>query len=315
MVHGDCSSRGCYAMTDEQIAEIYALARESFFGGQHVVPDSGLSVPDDGAEHGQAPQQPALGVLEDAQAGQRPFRGDAARAQSRRVRQALRVRRRAAGDPSRPLRFNASAAVPGLPGEPGSASTRSPRSSATTTQFADLVGAARRRSRCAPAATAACTRRSSPSWRRKRARSRRHGALRGRSGTVAAESLGSYVVDRTRTIPTPRRPQTGSVLATGPRSAPVMSLASAESRPAPQPRRRRPNWKARLAACSRRAWGCGSERAGRSDAGAERGRRAPQTAPPRLRRRRSRRARPLRRSRQPRTASTVRTSAAGSPRS
>lgn len=34
MVHGDCSSRGCYAMTDAQIQEIYALARESFFGGQ-----------------------------------------------------------------------------------------------------------------------------------------------------------------------------------------------------------------------------------------------------------------------------------------
>ncbi len=34
MVHGDCSSRGCYAMTDTQIQEIYALARESFFGGQ-----------------------------------------------------------------------------------------------------------------------------------------------------------------------------------------------------------------------------------------------------------------------------------------
>ena len=34
MIHGDCSSRGCYAMTDEQIGEIYALARESFFGGQ-----------------------------------------------------------------------------------------------------------------------------------------------------------------------------------------------------------------------------------------------------------------------------------------
>ena len=34
MVHGDCSSRGCYAMSDEQIAEIFALGRESFFGGQ-----------------------------------------------------------------------------------------------------------------------------------------------------------------------------------------------------------------------------------------------------------------------------------------
>jgi murein L,D-transpeptidase YafK len=34
MIHGDCSSRGCYAMTDEQIGEIYSLARESFLGGQ-----------------------------------------------------------------------------------------------------------------------------------------------------------------------------------------------------------------------------------------------------------------------------------------
>src|SRR5437763_16934507 len=34
MIHGDCASVGCYAMTDEQIAEIYALARETFAGGQ-----------------------------------------------------------------------------------------------------------------------------------------------------------------------------------------------------------------------------------------------------------------------------------------
>jgi murein L,D-transpeptidase YafK len=34
MIHGDCSSAGCYAMTDEQIGEIYSLARESFLGGE-----------------------------------------------------------------------------------------------------------------------------------------------------------------------------------------------------------------------------------------------------------------------------------------
>src|ERR1700746_2474715 len=34
MIHGDCSSSGCYAMTDEQISEIYSLARDSFLGGQ-----------------------------------------------------------------------------------------------------------------------------------------------------------------------------------------------------------------------------------------------------------------------------------------
>lgn len=36
MVHGDCSSAGCYAMTDEQIGEIFALAREAFQGGQRA---------------------------------------------------------------------------------------------------------------------------------------------------------------------------------------------------------------------------------------------------------------------------------------
>src|ERR1700680_2815744 len=34
MVHGDCSSRGCYAVNAEQTAEICSLGRESFFGGQ-----------------------------------------------------------------------------------------------------------------------------------------------------------------------------------------------------------------------------------------------------------------------------------------
>ena len=28
MIHGDCSSSGCYAMTDEQVGEIYSLARD-----------------------------------------------------------------------------------------------------------------------------------------------------------------------------------------------------------------------------------------------------------------------------------------------
>src|SRR5713101_2978591 len=34
MIHGDCASSGCYAMTDEQIGEIYSLARGSLLGGQ-----------------------------------------------------------------------------------------------------------------------------------------------------------------------------------------------------------------------------------------------------------------------------------------
>ena len=34
MVHGACSSAGCYSMTDEHVLEIYAFAREAFRGGQ-----------------------------------------------------------------------------------------------------------------------------------------------------------------------------------------------------------------------------------------------------------------------------------------
>lgn len=34
MVHGACTSAGCYAMTDEGVTEIYGLAREAFIGGQ-----------------------------------------------------------------------------------------------------------------------------------------------------------------------------------------------------------------------------------------------------------------------------------------
>jgi murein L,D-transpeptidase YafK len=38
MVHGGCKSAGCYAMTDGLIEEIYAIARESFIGGNDSIP-------------------------------------------------------------------------------------------------------------------------------------------------------------------------------------------------------------------------------------------------------------------------------------
>src|ERR1700733_9414823 len=37
MVHGVCSSAGCFSMTDEQVADIYAIARDSFGGGQREI--------------------------------------------------------------------------------------------------------------------------------------------------------------------------------------------------------------------------------------------------------------------------------------
>lgn len=37
MIHGACSSSGCYSMTDEQMQEIFALARDAFKGGQKTI--------------------------------------------------------------------------------------------------------------------------------------------------------------------------------------------------------------------------------------------------------------------------------------
>lgn len=37
MVHGACSSAGCFSMTDKQIDEIYAVARDGFSGGQQAI--------------------------------------------------------------------------------------------------------------------------------------------------------------------------------------------------------------------------------------------------------------------------------------
>ena len=37
MVHGVCSSAGCFSMTDEQVADIYAIARDLFAGGQREI--------------------------------------------------------------------------------------------------------------------------------------------------------------------------------------------------------------------------------------------------------------------------------------
>jgi murein L,D-transpeptidase YafK len=68
MVHGDCSSRGCYAMTDEQIAEIYSLGRESFFGGQRAFQLQAYPfrmTPANFAKHRNNPNMPFWRMLKD----------------------------------------------------------------------------------------------------------------------------------------------------------------------------------------------------------------------------------------------------------
>ena len=54
MVHGACSSAGCFSMTDEQIEEIYAIAREAFAGGQRAIQMQSMPfrmTPDNLAKH------------------------------------------------------------------------------------------------------------------------------------------------------------------------------------------------------------------------------------------------------------------------
>lgn len=61
MVHGACSSAGCYAMTDEVVEEIYALAREAFRGGQREFQVQAYPfrmTPDNMARHADNPNMP-----------------------------------------------------------------------------------------------------------------------------------------------------------------------------------------------------------------------------------------------------------------
>ena len=78
MIHGDCSSSGCYAMTDEQISEIlFAGARLT--PRPALIPGPGLSVPLDAGEFGAASKSSGPGLLADAQDRQRSLRCDASR--------------------------------------------------------------------------------------------------------------------------------------------------------------------------------------------------------------------------------------------
>ncbi len=93
MVHGVCSSAGCFSMTDAQIGEIYAIAREAFNGGERAIQMQSYPLPHDRREPRQASARSQYRVLERAEERRRPFRGDEERAFGAGVRQALRLRR------------------------------------------------------------------------------------------------------------------------------------------------------------------------------------------------------------------------------
>ena len=91
MIHGDCSSRGCYAMTDEQIGEIYSLAREAFLGGQKEFQIQAYPfrmTPANLARHRNNPNMPFWKMIKE---GNDHFEVSHHGAQGRRLRPALRV--------------------------------------------------------------------------------------------------------------------------------------------------------------------------------------------------------------------------------
>ena len=92
MVHGICSSAGCFSMTDKQIEEIYAITREAFAGGQRAVQMESFPfrmTAENLAKYRLGPQHR---LLARTQARIGLFRDHQDRAAGRRLRQALRVR-------------------------------------------------------------------------------------------------------------------------------------------------------------------------------------------------------------------------------
>ena len=58
LVHGGCTSTGCYAMTNPVMEEIYALSEQALRQGQERIPRARVSLPHDGGEPGGACGQP-----------------------------------------------------------------------------------------------------------------------------------------------------------------------------------------------------------------------------------------------------------------
>ena len=244
MVHGDCSSRGCYAMTDDQIGEIYALARESFFGGQRSFQVQAYPfrmTPANFAKHRNNPNIPFWRMLKEGNdhfeiTRQEP-KVDVC--EKRYVFNADSPQKLDAG--RRHQARHAMGRLPGAAAAAGFAEVQSDR------QVPGLRGAARRGRRgegeAAPGrpadrrAVAAHDRGADPHRPRRRhasdlprqaaaagsARARRHGALRGRSGgrqgaRLLRQSAARDLSDRAET--------TGTAVASAPRAAPKQQQKS-----------------------------------------------------------------------------------------
>jgi len=230
MIHGDCSSRGCYAMTDDQISEIYALARESFFGGQtsfqiqaYPFRMTALNM----AKHRNSPHFAFWKMLKQ---GNDHF--EVTRLEPKvdvcDKRYVFDAEPKAGS--RQPLRFNAGAACPAYEVNQEVRDAVADKQRTDDAHYADYV----RRNTPTVAVRTGRDGGMHSSFYAKLAPK----AVRDPDGTVryevdpqVARSLGSYV--NPPKDPDKEPASTGSVLATGP-STTTMSLASAESRPAPK---------------------------------------------------------------------------------
>ena len=110
MVHGACSSSGCYSMTDAQIEEIYAFGRDAFKGGQTEFQIQAFPFRMTPANMARYRQRPEFRVLEESQGRLRQLRDHQGAAEGRCLRQALRLQR----DRGRQRQLRAVAGLPAL---------------------------------------------------------------------------------------------------------------------------------------------------------------------------------------------------------
>jgi hypothetical protein len=230
MVHGDCSSAGCYAMTDEQIGEIYSLARESFFGGQHSFQIQAYPfrmTPLNMAKHRNSPH---LAFWKNLKQGYDHFEV------SRREPKVSVCDRRYVFDAEAPngaqLRFDPAGRCPAYEVNKELAAAVAEKQKADDAQFAQLV---HRNTLTVPVRTGRDGGMHETFLAKLAPRPVRDpdGSVRYEVDHSQAVKLGSYV-NPPRDPETPPA-QTASV-ASAPRAAPAMSLASAESKPASPPR-------------------------------------------------------------------------------
>ena len=94
MVHGDCTSSGCYAMTDAVVEEIFILAREALQGGQPAFQIQAFPFRMTAANMAAHKDDKWYRLLEEPEGRLRLFRDQPPAAEGRRLREALSDQRR-----------------------------------------------------------------------------------------------------------------------------------------------------------------------------------------------------------------------------